>query len=194
MSHERAPVAGVDCRIFRLSFTGEVSYELHHPVSGSEHLWSELTRLGRDLGIQPHGLETLQRLRLEKGHIIIGMDTEPDSTPRRLGMDWAVKMDKGEFVGRPALERTGRLPLDRLLVGLTMPGAAPTDGSSIWIDGEIGGYVTSGTWSPALDKSVMLAWVPVTNGAPPPEVSIDGETASLAPLPFYDPEGARARA
>jgi glycine cleavage system aminomethyltransferase T len=193
MRHARAVVAGIECRVFRLSFTGEVSYELHHPVSGSAHLWEELTRLGEDLGIQPHGLETLQRLRLEKGHIIIGMDTEPDSTPRRLDMEWAVKMDKGDFVGRSALERTGRQPLDRRLVGLTMPGAPPTDGTSIWLDGDIAGYVTSATWSPVLEQSVMLAWVHLIDGAAPETVPIGAEIATLVSPPFYDPEGARAR-
>ncbi|MDX1448391.1 MAG: (2Fe-2S)-binding protein, partial [Acidimicrobiia bacterium] len=105
MHHGQRSIDGIPCHVYRLSFTGEVSYELHHPARHSVELWETLMRAGADLGVAPHGLFTLQTLRLEKGHIIIGMDTEPDSTPRRLGMDWAVKMDKGDFVGRPALER-----------------------------------------------------------------------------------------
>ena len=73
-------------------------------------LWRALMELGDDLGIRPHGLQALFALRLEKGHVIVGMDTELDSTPRRLGMDWAARMDKPRFIGRAALERTAKLP------------------------------------------------------------------------------------
>ncbi|HEX2154713.1 MAG TPA: glycine cleavage T C-terminal barrel domain-containing protein [Acidimicrobiia bacterium] len=195
MRHTEAVIAGVPCRIFRLSFTGEVSYELHHPYPRSEELWSELMRLGADLGVRPHGLLTLQTLRLEKGHVIVGMDTEPDSTPRRLDMEWAVRMEKGDFVGRQALERTGRLPLDRRLVGLTMDPPVPVDGSPIGHpDGFQAGYVTSAAWSHVLDTVVMLGWVDLIGGEVPDTVVIDGRVASHAPHPFYDPEGARARA
>jgi glycine cleavage system aminomethyltransferase T len=193
MRHTEATIAGVPCRVFRLSFTGEVSYELHHPRGRSVELWNRLMDLGADLGVRPHGLQVLQTLRLEKGHIIVGMDTEPDSTPRRLGMEWAVRMDK-DFVGRAALERTGRIPLDRRLVGLTMDAPAPTEGSAVYIDDEIAGYVTSSGWSPALETVVMLAWVDLLDGSVPPTVVVDGRTAHHTPTPFYDPEGARARA
>lgn len=195
MRHTTATVAGVPCRVFRLSFTGEVSYELHHPFGRSQELWDELMALGADLGIRPHGLQTLQTLRLEKGHVIVGMDTEPDSTPRRLGMGWAVKMDKADFIGRPALERTDGLPLDRRLVGLTMDPPAPVDGTPVY-DGQDGivGYVTSAAWSPTLRIAVMLAWVDLVDGRIPDEVLVDGRTARHTPVPFYDPEGSRARA
>jgi glycine cleavage system aminomethyltransferase T len=194
MRHRRHDIAGVPCHVYRLSFTGETSYELHHPVRHTVELWNALMTLGSDLGIAPHGLQTLQTLRLEKGHVIIGMDTEPDSTPRRLGMDWAVKMDKPDFVGRAALARTERFPVRKLLVGLTMEGPAPIDGSPVYRNSDIAGYVTSAAWSPALDKAVMLAWVDLDNGQAPASVEIAGEQAFHSPLPFYDPEGARARA
>jgi sarcosine oxidase subunit alpha len=156
-------------------------------------LWNALMDLGADLGIAPHGLQTLQTLRLEKGHIIIGMDTEPDSTPRRLDMDWAVKMDKPDFVGRPALARTNRLPLRKKLVGLSMEGVPPIDGTPVYRDGAIGGYVTSAAWSPTLGSSVMLAWVDLVDGEVPDVVEVDGREARHVPTPFYDPEGVRAR-
>lgn len=195
MSHRRMEIAGVDCRLFRLSFTGEISYELHHSPAESERLWQSLTEMGTDLGLRPHGLEALQALRLEKGHVIIGMDTEPDSSPRRLGMEWAVAMDKPDFIGRAALLRTGRLPLDRRLVGLRMDGKAPVDGTPIFLpDGTMTGYVTSAFRSPTLGQSVMLAWVELAGGEPPAELVVDGRPARLASLPFYDPEGTRARA
>jgi glycine cleavage system aminomethyltransferase T len=150
--------------------------------------------LGADLGIAPHGLQTLQTLRLEKGHIIIGMDTEPDSTPRRLRMDWAVKMDKGDFVGRAALARTDKIPLRKLLVGLQIDGPPPIDGTPIFRNEQIIGYVTSAAWSPVLATSVMLAWVDLFESEIPERVTVGEREARHVPTPFYDPEGACARA
>jgi len=192
LQHTRVELAGMACHVMRLSFTGEASFEIHHPVDQSVDLWRGLMVAGADLGIRPHGLQALFGLRLEKGHVIIGMDTELDTTPRRLGMDWAVNMDKPDFLGREALARTARLPDQRRLVGLTMPGTAPTEGSPIWSGGDIVGHVTSSFASPTLGQAVMLGWL---KRAPfPDQVEIDGRLAAVTPPPFYDPEGQRARA
>ncbi len=192
LEHVHADVCGVPCHVMRLSFTGEMSFELHHPVDRSVELWQALMARGRDLGIAPHGLQALQGLRLEKGHVIVGMDTELDSTPRRLGMEWAVKMDKPDFVGRSALARTALLTDNRRLVGLTMPGSAPTEGSPIRSEEEIVGHVSSSFASPLLGHAVMLGWL---KRMPLPEqVQVDGRSASVSQPPFYDPEGSRARA
>jgi sarcosine oxidase, subunit alpha len=192
LGHVHADVARVPCHVMRLSFTGEASFELHHPIHQSVELWRALTDLGRDLGIAPHGLQALFGLRLEKGHIIVGMDTELDTTPRRLGMDWAVRMEKPFFIGRGSLERTGTLPQTRRWVGFAMEGVAPVEGSPIWSDGEIVGNVTGSWTSPGLGKALVLGWqkrLPFRD-----EVEIDGRPAVLTPTPFYDPEGLRARA
>lgn len=194
MQHAQATVAGVQCRVLRLSFTGEVSFELHHPADQSVALWRRLLELGADLGIKPHGLETMLRLRLEKGHVIVGQDTDFDSTARRIGMEWAVKLDKEDFVGKRAVERTQRIPLDKQLVGLEMDAPAPLEGECLWVDGEYAGYVTSSTASPALGKAVMLGWLKLIGGALPEAVTIAGRPARRVALPFYDKEGARARA
>src|SRR3954454_24226031 len=76
LGHVRAEVAGVPCHVMRLSFTGETAFELHHPVDRSVELWRALMKAGQDAGIRPHGLQALFGLRLEKGHVIVGMDTE----------------------------------------------------------------------------------------------------------------------
>ena len=192
LEHVHADIAGVNCHVMRLSFTGEASFELHHPIHRSVELWRALLEQGRDLGVRPHGLRALFGLRLEKGHVIVGMDSELDSTPHRLGMDWAVRMDKPDFLGRSALTRTALLPDQRRLVGLTMAGPAPTDGSPIWSAGAIVGHVTSSFDSPLLSRAVMLGWL---KRAPfPDEVEIDGRAAVVSTTPFYDPEGRRARA
>ena len=192
LQHRHLTVAGIDCHVMRLSFTGEASFELHHPVAHSVELWRALMAAGRDLHVTPHGLQALFALRLEKGHVIVGMDTELDSTPRRLGMDWAVKMDKPDFVGRTALARTAGLPDERRLFGFTMDGPAPTEGSPIFVGDRIVGHVSSTFTSPILGTAVMLGWQKHTPWAD--TVTIDGRTATVTPVPFYDPEGARARA
>jgi glycine cleavage system aminomethyltransferase T len=192
LGHLHADIAGVPCHVMRLSFTGEAAFELHHPIDRSVELWRALLTLGRDLGIKPHGLKALFGLRLEKGHVIVGMDSELDSTPRRLRMDWAVRMDKPFFNGKPSLARTAPLPDHRRLTGFTMPGQAPTEGSPIWSGGEIVGHVTGSWTSPVLGHAVMLGWLKRTPF--PDRVEIDGREAVVSPTPFYDPEGHRARA
>ena len=192
LGHVHADVAGVPCHVMRLSFTGEAAFELHHPVDRSVELWRALLDLGADMGIRPHGLQALFGLRLEKGHVIVGMDTELDTTPRRLGMDWAVRMEKPRFIGRASLERTAKLPDHRRWVGFTMDGPAPAEGAPIWSGGEVVGNVTGSWQSPLLGKALMLGWLRRTPF--PTHVEIDGQKAVVTPTPFYDPEGHRARA
>ena len=187
-------VVGIACRAIRLGFTGEVSFELHHSASRSAELWSVLLDHGADLGIAPHGLDTLLTLRLEKGHVIVGMDTELDSTPRRLGMGWNVDRSKPFFVGQDALELVDALPLDRRLVGFEIDGDPPPDGAVLKLDGTVVGHLTSARWSPAGLRTVALGWLRLVDGALPPSVRCDDREARRVPVPFYDREGLRARA
>jgi glycine cleavage system aminomethyltransferase T len=194
MRHTKATVVDIPCRVLRLSFTGECSFELHHAAKDSVALWQRLMELGRELGIKPHGLETLLKLRLEKGHVIVGQDTDFDSTARRIDMEWAVKLDKDDFVGKRAVVRTNKIPLDKQLVAFEMKGDPPLEGECIWRGREYAGYVTSSTFSPVLGRTVMLGWIKLFDGALPDEVTIDGRTAKRATIPFYDKEGNRAKA
>ena len=192
LGHVQAEIAGVPCHVMRLSFTGEAAFELHHPIDRSVELWRALMDLGADLGIRPHGLQALFGLRLEKGHVIVGMDTELDTTPRRLGMDWAVRMDKPRFIGRASLERTAKLDDQRRWLGFSMDGPAPVEGAPIWSGGEIVGNVTGSWRSPLLGRALVLGWL--RRRPFPDRVEIDGREAVVTPTPFYDPEGHRARA
>jgi len=192
MRHRDTDVFGIRCRIVRLSFTGEASFELHHHFSDSIELWQALSTSGEDLGIYPHGLDALFTLRLEKGHFIVGMDSEYDSTPRRLGLEWAVRLDKGDFVGRQAVVRTNRLPLNKRLLGWEMEGPSPVEGAILWSRGAPIGQVTSARFSPILEKTVMLGWIR-SGGEAPADVSCEGRKVVHAPHPFYDPTGERAR-
>ena len=188
-------VADIPCRLYRLSFTGELSCELHHPAEHSATLWNALMAFGKDLGIRPHGLETLLLLRLEKGHIIVGQDSDYDSTPRRLDHEWLVKQDKPEpFIGKHALTRTGKIPLDKQLVGFELDGERPLEGAVLYHGDAYVGYVTSSGYSYALGKSVMLGWLYFVDGELPPDVTCEGRPARRVATPFYDKEAARARA
>ena len=187
LQHMHTELAGMPVHVMRLSFTGEASFELHHPVDRSAELWRTLLGEGADLGIRPHGLQALFALRLEKGHVIIGMDTELDTTPRRLGMDWAVNMEKPDFIGRDALARTAALPDRRRLVGLTMDGDAPTEGSPISSKGAVIGHVTSSFSSPTLGQAVMLGWLKRTPF--PSEVEVDGRAADGCGASLLRPGG-----
>ena len=196
LQHRHDTVAGVPCHVMRLSFTGEASWELHHPAHRAVELWQALMDVGRDLGVRPHGLQALFGLRLEKGHVIVGMDTEMDTTPRRIHHQWAVKMDKPFFLGKEALERTEGLPDSRRLVALTMDLPAPLEGSPISVDGDILGHVSTSFASPLLGRSVMLGWL--KRGWSPDHplmetVTVDGRVATIADTPFYDVDGGRAR-
>jgi glycine cleavage system aminomethyltransferase T len=134
------------------------------------------------------------KLRLEKGHVIVGQDTDFDSTARRIDMEWAVKLDKDDFVGKRAVVRTNKIPLDKQLVAFEMEGDPPLEGECIWRGREYAGYVTSSTFSPVLGRTVMLGWLKFFDGALSDEVTIDGRTAKRATIPFYDKEGNRAKA
>ncbi|MCB0036425.1 MAG: aminomethyltransferase family protein, partial [Anaerolineales bacterium] len=187
-------VAGVPCRVYRLSFTGELSYELHHPVEYGPQLWEALMEAGQAYGIKPHGLDALRMLRLEKGHIIVGQDSDFDSSPRRIHHEWAIKLDKEFFIGKRSVIRTNKIDLDKQLVGFEMDGQPPIEGATIWYNGNYAGYTTSCTWSPVLGKSVMMGWLYLFDGELPTEVTISERTATRTELPFYDKEASRARA
>ncbi len=192
--HGEITVAGVRCRAIRVGFVGELSFELHHPRSRSIELWNALLEGGADLGIRPHGLDALEILRLEKGHIYLGQDTLPDDHPTKLGLGWAVAMDKPSFIGRVALERMADIPLERKLVGLSVAGTPPQRGVPLYADGRIVGRITSCAYSGALQRAIGLGWLRAVDGEFPSILSAEETTATVVSLPFYDPEGAKVRA
>ena len=193
LGHREVVVAGVPCFAMRVGFVGEVSFELHHPRSRGPELWGALLEAGAELGIRPHGLDTLDVLRLEKGHVYLGQDTLPDDHPGKLGLGWAVAMDKPAFVGKVALERMAALPLERMLVGLEFDGS-PQRGVPLSLGSRVVGRVTSSARSEALGRQVGLGWLRAVDGTFPTNLRADGVPARVVPRPFYDPEGARLRA
>lgn len=193
-----ATVAGVACRVIRTGFVGELAFELHHPRSRGPELWQALVEAGREWHLVPHGLDALELLRLEKGHVYLGQDTMPDDTPAKLDMSWAVDMSKPWFVGKMALERMATLGLTRRHVGLELTGG-PADtaelrGEPLLVGGDVVGRVTSAERSIALGRAIGLGWIrAVDDGFPEELVTGSGAVATVVPTPFYDPEGGRMR-
>ncbi|MEX1263025.1 MAG: 2Fe-2S iron-sulfur cluster-binding protein [Actinomycetota bacterium] len=193
-----ATVAGVACRVIRTGFVGELAFELHHPRSRGPELWQALVEAGREWHLVPHGLDALELLRLEKGHVYLGQDTMPDDTPAKLDMSWAVDMSKPWFVGKMALERMATLGLARRHVGLELTGG-PADtaelrGEPLLVGGDVVGRVTSAEHSIALGRAIGLGWIrSVDDGFPEELVTGSGAVATVVPTPFYDPGGGRMR-
>ena len=191
-------VAGVACRAIRTGFVGELAFELHHPRRRGPELWTALADVGREWDLVPHGLDALELLRLEKGHIYLGQDTMPDDTPAKLGMSWAADMSKPWFVGKMALERMATLPLNRRHVGLELTDG-PTDtaelrGEPLLVEGDVVGRVTSAERSIVLGRAIGLGWIRAVDGGFPERlVTGSGAIATVVPTPFYDPEGGRVR-
>ena len=191
----QAQVAGVPCLLLRIGFVGEVGYEIHCASAHGLHLWDSLMSAGARHGIRPFGLEPQRILRLQKQHIIVGQDTDSESTPYGAAMPWVVKLDKEQnFIGRRALEHLSERELDTVLVGFTMDGErVPTEGAVVLWGGRAAGQVTSARRSPKLGRVIGMAWAPspVAHEGGRMSISDEGELldATVTTRPFYDPDG-----
>ena len=191
-------VAGVPSMLLRIGFVGETGWEVHFPAEFGEHMWDALMEAGREFGIAPFGLEAQRILRLEKGHVIVGQDTDLVSTPFDSGMEWVVRFDKEDFIGRGGLSMARDRGLEETLVGFTMKdGLVPEDGAQIVDGGKPIGKVTSARLSPTIGKGFGLARVPAELAEEGREVYVRMEradvVASVTLKPVYDPEGKRLR-
>lgn len=198
-----AEVAGIPgCVVWRIGFTGELSYELHVPAGHGQRLWTALLDAGADLGVRPFGVEAQRILRLEKGHLIVGQDTDGLTQAHAAGLGWAVKADKDDFVGKPELAWQ-RVRDDHLrLVGLqpVEAGLVPPEGCQVVENGDrIVGRVTSSRFSPTLGRSIGLGFVAPHLAAPGTVVTVllpDGRPTAVTVMPqlaHVDPEGRRLR-
>ena len=186
-------VADVPCGAIRTGFVGEVSFELHHPRSRGPELWRAIADAGAAHGFHPHGLDVLEVLRLEKGHVYLGQDSLPDDTPAKLGLAWAVAATDA-FVGRRAVERLAALPLERKLVGLEFDrGGSELRGVPLRAGGAIVGRVTSAARSPVLRRVIGLGWIRRADEGFPDQLMAGRARATVTSTPFYDPEGERVR-
>jgi len=167
MSFKEAKIGSIVCRIMRISFTGEQSFEINVQASYGKDLWEKCIEAGKEFNITPYGTETMHLLRAEKGFIIVGQDTDGTMTPIDLQMDWIVSKKKYDFIGKRSLYRSDTMREDRKqLVGLLTddPEVVLEEGAQIVSEldkkpVEMLGHVTSSYFSPNLNKSIALAVV-----------------------------------
>ena len=167
MSFQKAYLDKIECRIMRISFTGEQSYEININSKYGKSLWEKCIDAGKEFDITPYGTETMHLLRAEKGFIIVGQDTDGTMTPVDLQMDWIVSKKKYDFIGKRSLYRSDTIRDDRKqLVGLLTddPNEVLEEGAQIVADInkkpiDMLGHVTSSYYSPNLKKSIALAVV-----------------------------------
>jgi sarcosine oxidase subunit alpha len=199
-----AEVAGVPCRLLRVGFVGELGYEVHCASGHGWHLWESLLEAGAEFGLKPFGVEAQRILRLEKGHLIVGQDTDAVSDPFGAGLGRMVRFGKPQFHGREVLVRFQEMGPRSRLVGFYLPEgkgddswARQLEGCQVVEQGRPVGRVTSARHSPTLERFIGLAWVHAARATAGAQFLIrrDGAdlAAAVAPLPFYDPEGQRLK-
>jgi sarcosine oxidase subunit alpha len=201
-------IGGVPMRLFRVSFTGELGFEINIPADYGPAVWEAVWEAGKPFGLTPYGTETMHVLRAEKGYIIVGQDTDGTVTPEDVGLGWAIGKSKPDFVGKRSLQRPAMLSVERhQLVGLLTsdPQRVLEDGAQVMAAASGAaaserplGHVTSSYYSAVLGRSIALAlvaggrarvgqtlFVPTANG--PAAVQV---TSTV----FYDPTGGRLNA
>jgi glycine cleavage system aminomethyltransferase T/glycine/D-amino acid oxidase-like deaminating enzyme len=188
-------VGPVPCLALRVTYVGELGWELYCPMEFGLRLWDEIWEGGREHGLVAGGYKAIDSLRLEKGYRVWGSDISPDDTPFEAGLGFAVKLEK-EFVGRGALvEEPGR----RLCcLVLADPGSVALGSEPVRIDGELVGRVTSGGYGYSVERSIAYAYLPAARAldGQPVEVEIFGDwiAGEVAAEPLWDPSGERVRA
>jgi len=186
----RGEVAGVPAILSRTGYTGEDGFELYLEPEGAAEVWRRLLAAGAPHGLVPAGLGARDTLRLEAAMALYGHEIDERTTPLEAGLSWVVKLGKGDFLGRAALLEQSEQGVRRTLVGFSVEGRGiARQGHGVLSGGETVGEVTSGTWSPTLEKAIGMAYVPPALAAPgtPLELDVRGRKlpAAVVELPFY---------
>jgi sarcosine oxidase subunit alpha len=199
MGVREGQIEDIPVRLIRVGFVGELGFEIHAPHIMGEALWDILVDAGKAFAMQPFGVEAQRVLRLEKGHIIIGQDTDAMSNPLEIQMGWAVSRKKPFFVGGRTILELEKTALKRSLVGFVVDeanGPKPLESHLVVANGNMIGRVTSCNYSPTLDKIIGLAYVPTTHAEPDTRLTIKVDAgvmvvAKVVALPFFDPKTLR---
>ena len=198
-----ATVAGIaNCFMWRIGFTGELSYEIHVPAAFGLHVWEALFDAGFNLGVVAFGVEAQRIMRLEKGHFIVAQDTDGLTLGYGADLGWCIKLDKDDFAGKPELVWQSQRDDYQRLVGLQPvdPTIVPAEASQL-VEGatKIVGRITSSRMSPTLGRSICLGFVEPRLAMPGAVVTCqlpDGRRVQLKViegLAHFDPDGGRMR-
>ena len=203
MDWREGTVGGVRARVFRISFSGELSYEVAVPASQGQAFWTAVAEAGADFGIMPYGTEALHVMRAEKGFIMIGDETDGTIIPQDLNLHWAISKKKEDFLGKRGMERSNMISPDRWkLVGIeTLDGSVLEDGALAPLPGtnangqrETQGRITSSYFSPTLGKGIAMALVHRGPDRMGDEIEFQGKggarvKARIVDPVFYDKDG-----
>lgn len=183
-------VDGRPAILSRTGYTGEDGFELYVAPDDAAPLWRALLDAGREAGLQPAGLGARDTLRLEASMALYGHEIDDTTTPWEAGLDWTIKLDAGDFVGRAALVEQREHGVARRLIGFEIEGRGiARQGHGVVVNGETVGAVTSGTWSPTFEKAIGMAYVPIAHASvgSAVEIEVRGKRlpARVVETPFY---------
>ncbi len=183
-------VAGVQMILSRTGYTGEDGFELYFDNKYADKVWDSIFEAGKEFNIEPIGLGARDTLRMEMRYMLYGNDITSETTPLEAGLAWAVKLDKGDFIGRDVLIKQKEEGLKRRLCTFEMlERGIPRYEYKIFVNNEEMGFVTSGTFSPSIEKYIGLGYVKVPYNKSGNELLIDVRGKKLKALvvkpPFY---------
>ena len=199
MRARQLSVGHVPCLAVRVTYVGELGWELYCPTEFGRRLWDAIWEAGADHGLVAGGYKAIDSLRLEKGYRVWGADITPDETPYEAGLGFAVKLDKGDFIGRQALVAAQETAPERKLACLVLddPRSVALGSEPVRMDDEILGRVTSGGYGYSVERSIAYAYVPAQSAEAGREVQVEifGEwvPGTIAEEPLWDPAGERIR-
>ena len=198
MRSRELEVSGVPCLALRVTYVGELGWELYCPIEHGLELWDALWNAGQEHGLVAGGYKAIDSCRLEKGYRVWGSDISPDDTPYEAGLGFAVKLDKGQFLGREALAEAVEPARKLVCLVLADPLSVALGSEPVRVDGKVAGRVTSGGFGYTVERSIAYAYLPAERSAPGTavEVEIFGHAVSgeVVSEPLYDPDGSRIRA
>ena len=200
MRARQISVGHVPCLAVRVTYVGELGWELYCPTEFGRRLWDTIWDAGAEHGLVAGGYKAIDSLRLEKGYRVWGADITPDETPFEAGLGFAVKLDKGDFIGRDALVAAQEEAPERSLACLVLddPRSVALGSEPVRMGDEILGRVTSGGYGYTVERSIAYAYVPAGSAEAGREVEVEifGEwvPGRIAEEPLWDPAGERIRA
>ena len=190
-------IGAVPCLAVRVTYVGELGWELYCPAEYGARLWDTIWAAGADHGLVAAGYKAIDSLRLEKGYRVWGADITPDETPYASGLGFAVKLDK-DFLGRDALVA---LPAPAQILSclvLDDPRAVALGSEPVRMGDRLVGRVTSGGYGYTVDRSIAYAYLPFDEAGPGTRVAVeifgDWVEGFVSEEPLYDPAGVRVRA
>ena len=200
LTARRIRVGGVEVLALRVTYVGELGWEIYAPMADGLAVWDALWEAGQESGLVAAGYRAIDSLRLEKGYRYWSAEVTPEYTPYEAGLGFCVKLDKGDFIGRAALVAQRERGIERRLVCLTLgdPLAVAFGGEPILGDGQAVGRVTSGGYGYTVGTSIAYGYVPAAAATPGTALAVEvfGQAvpAVVSEEPLYDPKGEKTRA